>query len=353
MIRGDEMSSRSRFPLLGFSTLVGLLAASLSSPARAEDDSPSRALFKEGRALAGEGKYEQACPKFEAALALEVGVGTQFNLADCWEHIGRNASAQKLFLGAAASAKAAGQADREQVLRERAAALEPRISKLVIDVSDTSPRLSVKRDDLPLDQEQWGKALPVDAGTYELSAKAPGKKPWHTSVVVKPGVPVVTVEVPVLEPLQDKPEHAVAAAKPDTTAKSGTLPAPAGEPPSDRSSSSRPNYRALGLGGIGVAALAVGTVMGIRYKSNNDDAKAICPSNNNCTPKQIDDHDRLVDKARSERAWMYAGVGVGALSLAGAAALYLFDKPHSGSATVRALPALGQNEVGASVVGQF
>jgi tetratricopeptide (TPR) repeat protein len=352
MIRGDEMSFRLRFQVLGLAVLAGSLQSSFVATARAQDDSPSRVLFKEGRALASEGKYEQACPKFEAALALEVGVGTQFNLADCWEHIGRNASAQKLFLGAAASAKAAGQADREQVLRERAAALEPRISKLVIDVSDTSPRLSIKRDELPLEQEQWGKALPIDAGEYELSAKAPGKKPWHTTVVVKPGAPVVTVEVPTLEALEEKPEKVEAVAKPAATAKSGALTAPNSEPPRDRSSSG-PNYRALGLGGVSVVALAVGTVMGVRYKSNNDDAKAICPSNVDCTPKQIDDHDRLVDKARNERAWMFAGVGVGALSLAGAAALYLFDKPHGSAARVRALPALGQNEVGASVVGQF
>ena len=349
------MSSRSRFPFSGSALVFGLIVSSVTSAALAEDgDTPSRALFKEGRALASEGKYEQACPKFEAALALEVGVGTQFNLADCWEHIGRTASAQKLFLGAAASAKAAGQTDREQVLRDRAAALEPRISKLVIDVSDTSPRLSIKRDELPLDQEQWGKALPIDAGKYELTAKAPGKKQWHASVVVKPGAPVVTVEVPVLEPLEEvKPKPVAAVAKPAVTAKSGELTSSPAEPPRDRSSSSGPNYRALGLGGIGVAALAVGTVMGIRYKSNNDDAKAICPANVNCTPKEIEDHDQLVDHARSQRAWMYAGIGVGVASLAGAAALYLFDKPHTATARVRALPAFGQNVVGASVIGQF
>jgi tetratricopeptide (TPR) repeat protein len=346
------MRLRLRSRSLGLHMLLGVATLALAPAAYADDDAPALVLFKEARALVNDGKYAEACPKFEASLALEVGVGTQFNLADCWEHIGRTASAQKLFLGAAASAKASGQADREQVLRDRAAALEPRISKLVIDVSDTSPHLSVKRDDLPLDEEQWGKAIAVDAGKYELSAKAPGKKPWHKSVEVKAGRSVVTVEVPALEAAEEQASAAVP--KKPTPAGQSTPKAPAPASPSNDRSRVGPNYRALTLGGVGVAALAAGTILGIRYKANNDDAKAICRSNVNCTSAEIDKHDRLVENARTDRSWMYVGVGVGALSLAGAAALYLFDKPQSTkSANWHALPAVGRTEIGASVVGAF
>lgn len=334
---------------LSLSVLLGGAWLSFAPAAHSQEETPALVLFKEGRALANEGKYAEACPKFEASLALAGGVGTQFNLADCWEHIGRIASAQKLFLGAAASAKAAGQADREQVLRERAIALEPRVSKLVIDVADTTPRLTVKRDELPLDQEQWGKAIAVDAGKYELTAKAPGKKTWKKTVEVKAGTPVVTVEVPALE-TADEPTAAAVLPKPPVEAKPSPVQPPA--VPATTPAGGGPNYRALTLGGVGVVALGVGTVMGLRYKSNNDDAKDICPSNVNCTAKQIDAHDRLVEDARTQRAWMYVGVGVGALSLAGAAALYIFDKPTSTSSW-QAVPAIGRGEVGASVVGTF
>src|SRR5690349_20750961 len=104
-----------------------VVGVAMTSPltARAEEAAtpmaPARQAFMEGRKLAQAGDYAAACPKFEESLRLEVGVGPQFNLADCWEHIGRTASARALFLGAAASAKAVGQADREQVLRERSA----------------------------------------------------------------------------------------------------------------------------------------------------------------------------------------------------------------------------------------
>lgn len=328
---------------------LGLLLAVWSAGARAEEtDSPAVNLFKQGRALVGEGKYAEACPKFEASLALEVGVGTQFHLADCWEHIGRTASARKLFLGAAASAKAAGQADREQVLRDRAAALEPRIAKLVVDVAATSPHLSIKLDQLPLDEAEWGKAVPIDAGSYTVTAKAPGKKPWSTQVAVKPGATVVSVEVPELEPLAEPKE---AASKPSPAAKPPSAPTAPAPSESDRRSS-RPSYAALALGGVGIAALSFGTVLGLRYRSHNDEAKGICPSNLNCTQKDIEDHDSLVDDARTERSWMYVGLASGTLSLAGAAVLYLLDKPKSEHA-LRAVPLVSANAAGAGLIGRF
>jgi hypothetical protein len=281
----------------------------------AEQPSPARVLFKEGRELASAGNYAAACPKFEESLRLEVGVGTQFNLADCWEHIGRTASAHSLFLGAAASAKASGQRDREQVLRDRAVALEPRLTKLVIDVEDTTAKLSVRRDALPIEAEAWGKAIAVDPGKYDITAKAPGKKPWSKPVEVRAGQQVVTVTVPKLE--DDEPPP-LPPAKP---VAQETKPAPEPE------RGGGPNYKAIGLGAFGVVSLGVGIGMGVRYKSANDDAKSICPSNSNCTQSDIEKHDELVDKASTSRGWAYAGVTVGALSLVGAAALFIFEKP--------------------------
>jgi len=336
-----------------FGSALGALVCTallgLSPAARAEEESPARTLFKEGRALAAEGKYAEACPKFEASLRLDVGVGTQFNLADCWEHVGRAASAQKLFLGAAASAKASGQPDREQVLRDRAAALEPRISKLVIEVSDNNPKLTVKRDQLPLGPDELGKAITVDPGSYEIVAKAPGKKAWKKTVEVAAGTTVVTVEVPALE--DDAPEPASTSDKPKAKAKPSPD-APAGPAAPLHSG---PNYRALGLGAFGVVSLATGTFFGVRYKNANDDAKAICPENKGCTLSQITKHDQLVDRAITARSWMYLGVGVGTFAVGGAIALYVLgNTTEPAHASIHAFPSVGEHgEVGANVVGAF
>ncbi len=331
--------------------LSALLFGSVALDARAEDaDSPARALFKEGRALAAKGDYANACPKFEESLALEVGLGTQFNLADCWEHQGRTASAQQLFLGAAASAKAVGQLDREQVLRDRATALNPRISKLVIEVSSTDPKLNVKRDDLPLEPDQYGRAVAVDPGSYVISAKSPGKQAWSQKVEIKAGQKVVTVAVPELE--AEKPK--ALAAKPAPTKAPASQPKPLALPPSAAQVDRDVNYTALGLGVLGVSGLAFGTYMGIRYKSDNDEAKLICPTNSGCTQQQISDHQDLVDKATFNRNFSFVGFGVGLAAVAGSVAMFVLDKPRkSTSARIQAAPALGGGFYGGALSGSF
>lgn len=320
------------------------------APSDAPVPSPARALFKEARELAVKGDYAAACPKFEKSMSLEPGLGTQFNLADCWEHIGRTMSAQALFMGAAASAKAAGQFEREQVLRERAAALEPRIPRLVIEVDGTDPKLIVKRGDLPLDSDVYGKAKPVDPGSYEIVAKAPGKKPWTKTVDVPAGASIVTVTVPTLEPLAPEP---VSAPAPDAK-KADLEPAPTrvnDSPVVDRHSSG-PSWGVLGLGALGVSGLAVGTIMAIKYSGANTDAKNICPSSTGCTSQQIADHDRKVDDSRTARTWSYIGFGVGGASLAAAAALIFLPQKRSEAALV-ATPVIADGSLGASLSGQF
>jgi hypothetical protein len=333
--------------------LSALTLGTCSLAARAQEpESPARALFKEARELAGKGDYAAACPKFEQSLALEVGLGTQFNLADCWEHVGRTASAQQLFLGAAASAKAVGQTEREQVLRERATALAPRISKLVIEVNSSDPKLTVKRDDLPLDVEQYGRAVAIDPGTYVITAKSPGKQAWTKTIEVKPGQKVVTVSVPELEPEKRKAAVADAGKAQAEKATAKPLPPPA---PARTDADGDLNYKALGLAVLGVSALTFGTYMGIRYKSANDEAKLICPASTNCTQKNISDHDDAVDRASFNRTLSYVGFAGGAVSLLASAAFFAFDKPkQGGDRAFRAAPALGETGFyGAVVNGAF
>lgn len=331
--------------------ISALLVSTLTFEARAEDQAASaKDLFKEGRELASKGDYRAACPKFEQSLALEVGLGTQFNLADCWEHIGRNASAQRLFLGAAASAKAVGQTDREQVLRDRAAALEPRISKLVIEVASTDPKLTVKMDELPLETEQYGRAVAVDPGSYSISAKSPGKKTWSQKVDVKAGQKVVTVSVPELEAAEPKP--VVAPSK----APAKTEPAkPVTPPPSPAAGDRDVNYTALGLGVLGVSALGIGTYLGIKYKSANDEAKLICPSNSGCTQDEISRHTELVDQASFNRNFSFVSFGAGIAAVTTSVILFVVDKPKKSTTAsrIQAVPAVGAGYYGGALSGSF
>src|SRR5262245_61804481 len=106
----------------------------------------ARTLFSEARELAAQDKHEQACPKFQASYRLRASMGALFNLADCWEHVARTASAWAAFLDVAAMARRAGEWERERVAQDRATALEPKLARITITVSDSTAGLKVERD---------------------------------------------------------------------------------------------------------------------------------------------------------------------------------------------------------------
>lgn len=299
----------------------------VSRPAFADEDaatvSVARELFDEGRKLVREGKHAEACPKFEESLRLAPGIGTQFNLADCWERMGRTASASALFSLAAASANAAGQADREQALRERAAALEPRLSKLTVEVPEQNTHLVVALDDSLLDRAKWGIAVPLDPGTHTISARARGKKEWRKTVYIHPDASSETVRVPELE--ADAVIEPSAERDSSKPAMPPSAPSAPNEPPAvtQAGRSSKSTVWAISAASVGAAALTTGVVAGLQYRSAHADAKAICPSGVNCTQKEIQDHRRAVDDSKTARAWSYAGFAVGTLALAGGAVLWL------------------------------
>lgn len=351
----------TRKPPLPSALVMALWFASTTlgaAPARAEEPvSPSRQLFAEARRLMAEGKHAEACPKLEESLKLEGGIGTQFNLAECWEHIGRTASAQALFLAAAEAAKAAGQSEREQVLRDRAAALETRLSRLVIEVKATDEQLSVERNDLPIGQDAWGKAIALDPGSYTIRARAAGKRDWEKLVDVTPATSLTTVHVPELEPLTPTdPTKAGAKDPPKPEAASPQVPASA-PVPAETDSAGRAQFSpaVLAVAGVGVAALTVGTVMGLRYLKANSDSRSICPSNRDCTLQEVQAHTRLVDDARTARAWSYAGFGVGAASLVGAGWLWYSQRPRTTAGiSWQAAPIVATDgSYGAALTGSF
>lgn len=347
------------FVVLASSALVlglGAGTANAQDAAPTDNASKAKALFAEGRKLVQDGNYEQACGKFEESLRLNVGIGTQFNLADCWEHIGRSASAQSLFLGAAASAHAAGQTEREQVAKARADGLEPRLLHLLIDVRATDPELTIRRNAVEVKRESWGAAVPVDPGTYLVEASAPGKKTWSARVSVPANASAaISITVPPLEDPAVACEPAATApaenaAKPEKKAEKPVVAPPLTD--GEQRSPRRTAY-SLALAGVGVVSLGVGTVLALEYKSKNDDARAICPSGVGCSSSDIDRHSSLVSDAKTFRTWSFVGFGVGGAAVIGAAVLYFAPSSQRASGVVAAPFVTADGTWGAVASGKF
>jgi hypothetical protein len=322
-------------------TLPLAAALALYSPAALaqSDTAAARALFNDARKLVANKKYTEACPKFEESYRLEAGMGTAFNLADCWEKLGRSASAWAKFLDVAAEAQRSGQAEREKIARSRAAALEPKLSRLVVEVQGAASGTEVRRDGALVGSASWGTPVPVDPGKHTIEVKAPGKVAFATSVELRAGGDAETVRIP-----------ALADATPSATPQA----APAAQPAlADTKSRSASAYVGYGLVGVGVVGVAVGTLFGLKYRSKNDEATGLCPLGRCTSPAEVTQHDADVSDAKSARTLSYVGFGLGAAALATGVAL-IVTSPKSPTATgARIEPVVLAGGGGLAVGGAF
>lgn len=253
MIMSPRLRHRSvRAGLASALVVIGTLS---SAPAHADESAPSaESLFQEARALVEKGDYAAACPKLEASQKLEPAVGTQFNLADCLEHVDRAASAYALFNQVARIARSAGKFEREKSAKERAAALEPKLARVRLEVKAPAPGLEVRIDDVVVEKAAWAEPLPIDPGEHRVRASAPSHQTWEGTIFGQPSQ-LVLVNVPELV---------------DSTVRVAS-------PPVVVEASSSQRTIALVTGAVGVAGVLVGSVAGVIALSNRSTAEGECP----------------------------------------------------------------------------
>jgi hypothetical protein len=288
------------------SVLVWLVWMLWSSAAHAQPaGAQAEVLFRQGRELMAAGKIGEACTAFAASQQLDPAVTTLINLAGCREQNGQLATAWGLFLDAERQTRGAidrGTKQLHDVAAARAKKLEPRISKLTINVPQQSQLdgLEIARDSERVDSPLWNRALPIDGGTYTITARAPGTNEWSTKVTVGVEADTKTVDIPDLRSLprdlRSAPAGAVAEPSPDEDEDDDT-------PPPHARSQRVPLL--VGAGGLALLGGALGLELWAR--STYDDAKAEMTSQTR--------RDSLYDSANTKR---YVGQG---LAVAGAAAV--------------------------------
>ena len=154
------------------SVLAGLVVLAASTVASAQKPD-AQAAFERGRALMARGEVAHACAEFEASMRFEAEWGTLYNLAICHETLGKLATAKTEFDELAANDT---NARRGRDARQRAAALQPRLTRMKLVVDAPAPGLVVKRDDVDV-TSLVGTDAPVDPGRYTFVAQAPGREP--------------------------------------------------------------------------------------------------------------------------------------------------------------------------------
>ena len=168
--------------------LVGIASTAHADPA-------AEKAFQDGRAFLAQNKLAEACEAFRLSQSLEPRVGTLLNLGDCEERRGKIATAWEAFSEAKALARSTSDA-RGADAETRATALTAKLPYITVKIATKPTGLVVKRDDkdisAALDHE-----VPIDPGTYQLEASAPGFVTWHQQTQVAIGQHAV-VEIPAL-----------------------------------------------------------------------------------------------------------------------------------------------------------
>jgi hypothetical protein len=162
---------------LSTSALLTMTLVSLRSRAQpTSNEARADVLFNTAKQLQTSGQVGDACPLFAKSNALAPGVGVELHLADCYERIGRTASAWQAFRDAEGLASDRGDEKRATLARARARALEPRLARLTLVASGAPhPGWQVSVDGSLLPADRWNASLAVDPGDHTVVVSAPGQ----------------------------------------------------------------------------------------------------------------------------------------------------------------------------------
>jgi tetratricopeptide (TPR) repeat protein len=295
-----------------------VLAAPGARAQKGSDVGKADALFNAGRSLLEAGEYADACPKFAESQKLAPGLGVTLYLADCYERLGRTASALVEFRRAIQVASSRGDR-RAAIAAERAKALESRVPSLSIVVTPAAraQEVTVTLDGEVVPSSQWDAAFPKDPGDHELVVAAPSRVTRHSTVKLVAEKGVVTTTVDALDappaPLSElPPQVAVVMAEP---------------PPTKRSNQ---KWYGIAIGGVGIVGLGVGSVLGALALSKLDQSNhGPCDATDHCSAQGLS----LRQDAMHFGNLSTAAFVVGGLALGAGAVLFL-TAPKSGAARV-------------------
>jgi hypothetical protein len=317
-------------PLTG-AALMGTLSWTPLVIAATGDLTLAETLFRDGKAAMKVGDYVRGCPKLAESYRQDPTSGTLLALAYCQEQAGKTASAWGTYNAVIVRAGQERRGDREKIARERAAWLEDRLSKLVVDVPPAVASLrgiAVKLDGEVLPSAAWGSAMPIDPGDHLVEATADGMQPWHRQVSVGTSNDREVVRVNELKTVISTPTP--------TTPKRVDSPA-----------TSFP-HRLLGvtLTGTGLLAVGVGIGFAMKAKGLDTDSKrdGHCDEASGCDDRGYALNQDALAAARVASVLCAAG---GTLALGGVVLYFVPRRPSSPERMSLRVSPLGQT--GASV----
>jgi hypothetical protein len=286
------------------------------------DVAKARDLAVQGRIAFDRGDLATGCPLLAQAYQLDGQLlGAGFALAECREKEGRLVTAHGIFLEIADKAAARKEARADEA-RTRAASLETRFSRLKVDVAERASQrtdLVVEVDGKAWPKASWGAPVAIDGGPHEVTARAEGVPPWSTQVEIANEGANVEVSVPF-----DRDQAATPAPTPADTTE-----------PEDDGATFPWKTGGLVTGGVGVAMLGAGVVVGLVAKGDYDSVEGECDASNACTPGAAATRDDARGLAGVGTVFFIGGA---VLAAAGVTVFLLAPDESSETAALRVAP---------------
>ena len=302
----------------------------------------AKALLSEAQQLVVAKDFAKACPKLAASQELDPKLSTLMELSRCREDEGKLATALMRFRQVIRGAEGGDSAARAlgAQAKERAAKLEPRVPTLTLRApADASAGLEIRLNGAPLGKDAWSVPLPLDPGSYEVSATEPGKPAWSRHVDLKAGAAQqLVVDMSAPPPLASSPPP-----PPPLPSK------PVAQPAKASGSAWSQRDTAYVVGGVGVAGLVFGAATGGVALAKKNDCSQGC------------DSDEISSNNEARNTWATLstiGFGVGLAGVGVATVLLLTAKPSTEKAVRQTTPlrvqaALGSRGAGLVIGGTF
>ncbi len=277
-------------------------------PARAhgaqlDEDQSAKAdrLFREAEAFFDFGDIPRACATWADSLRIYPKLGTLLNLGLCHETAGRIATAWKEFHYGAAWAAQNGQKDRQKFAHDHAIALEPRLPRVVLQLSTDQIYSAIEIDGEPLPEPEWVLPFYVDPGSHTIAVTAPGK--------VRKVIPVNVTQAPSSQqiPIGDLDD----------------LPRPPPPPPGMHVE--RTWWTTAGIVGVsaGGAMVLTSLYFGWHAADGRDDLRSRCDGNR-CVATGIDAYKDVQSDANRSTVLAVAGI----LATGAGIGMLIYDPRH-------------------------
>ncbi len=230
----------------------------------------AQSLFKKADELFNAHRYAEALELFRQSYATVPSPNSHLYIARCLSQTGDLRAAylefQKVYeeadKRAASEPKYGPTRDSARVERDE---LGNRIALVTVNVQHSDASTTVKVGDVEVSQAEWGKPIPFNPGSVDVTVQTAGKPPAHQTVQLSAG---------------DKKEVALDAAP------QGAAPPPeqpVAEQPTTGGGNKTLRYAGIGVAAAGVAGLVVFAITGSASKSKFSALQTSCGASGPCS----------------------------------------------------------------------